>query len=72
MLARLLRLELIELSLLPFNLGLLRRQLLLNCLVLSLTRLHLITDQRSTDKPHGSADTRTGSGIASCAPNNRA
>jgi hypothetical protein len=41
--------ELVELSLLPLNFGLLRRQLSLDLLVLSFPRLHLVADQGAAE-----------------------
>jgi hypothetical protein len=60
----LLRFELIELSLLPFDLGLLHRHPPLYFFVLLLTSLHLIADQSSPEKSYGSTDTGTGAGVS--------
>jgi hypothetical protein len=68
----LLRLELIELSLLPINLGLLRIDAPLHFGVLVLPGLHLIADQRAAEKSHCGADTGSGAGIPSGAADDRA
>jgi hypothetical protein len=49
-LALLLRLELLELSVLLLDLSLLGRQLLLHSLILLLPRLHLVADQGAADQ----------------------
>jgi hypothetical protein len=59
-----LRFELIELSLLPFDLSLLRLELLLHRRVLPLPGLHLVADQRATHKSHRSTDAGARSGVA--------
>jgi hypothetical protein len=46
----LLRLELLELSILPVDLSLLRGYLLLHILFLLLARLHLVANQRASNK----------------------
>ena len=63
LLALLLRLELLELSVLLLDLSLLRRQLLLHGLFLLLPRLHLVADQGAADQPYGSADAGAGAGM---------
>ena len=64
MLALLLRLELLELSVLLLDLSLLGRQLLLYGLFLLLPRLHLVADQGAADQPNCSADAGAGSGMS--------
>jgi len=56
----LLRLELLEFLILPLDLSLLRRQLLLHGLILLLLRLHLVADQSAADQADGSADPGAG------------
>jgi len=63
--------ELLELSLLAFDLGLLLRKLPLHRRVLILALLHLVADQGAAEEPDGSADTRTGACIARRATDNR-
>jgi hypothetical protein len=53
----------IELPLLPINLGLLRRHSSLHVFFLPFARLHLITDQRSTEEPNRGADPRAHTGV---------
>jgi hypothetical protein len=67
----LLRFKLVQLSLLPFNLGLLRRHSPLHFRVLLLARLYLIADQRSANKPDGRADAGAGAGIPGGATDDR-
>jgi hypothetical protein len=69
-LALLLLLELLDLLILPLNLRLLSRQLLLHRLVLLLSRLHLVADQRAADQTHGSTDAGASAGIPCGAANN--
>ena len=71
-LALLLRLELLELSVLLLDLSLLGRQLLLHCLILLLPRLHLIADQGAADQANCSANAGAGSGMACGAADNGA
>jgi hypothetical protein len=59
-LARLLRFELIELSLLPLDLGLLHLHPPLHVFVLLLPRLHLIADERAPDKTDRRSDAGPG------------
>jgi len=70
-LSLLLRLELLKLLILPLDLSLLRRKLLLHGLVLLLARLHLVTDQGSADQAYSSADTGAGAGVAGGAADDR-
>jgi len=53
----LLRLDSIELALLPFDFSLPRRDLPLHVLFLLSPRLHLVADQRPAEKPYASATT---------------
>jgi hypothetical protein len=69
---RLLRLELIELSLLPIDLGLLRIDPPLHLGVLVLPGLHLVADQRAAEKPHGRANAGPGAGVSRGAADDRA
>jgi hypothetical protein len=68
----LLRFELIELPLLPVDLGLLRLKAPLSFFVLFLPGLHLITDQRAAEESHRSADTRAGASVSGSASDDRA
>jgi hypothetical protein len=68
----LLRLELLELSVLLLDLSLLSRQLLLHGLFLLLPRLHLVADQGAADQANRSADTGASAGISCSAPDNGA
>lgn len=68
----LLRLELVQLPLLPVDFSLLRLKTSLYVGVLLLSRLHLIADQGSADQANGSSDAGPRAGIASRASDNRA
>ena|SRR5688500_856896 len=70
--ARLLRLQPVQVSLLPVDLGLLGGKSPLDVGVLLLPLLHLIADQRSAEETDGGADAGAGSGIAGRAADNRA
>ena len=72
MLTLLLRLELLELSVLLLDLSLLGRQLLLHGLFLLLPRLHLVADQGAADQANCSANAGAGSGMACGAADNGA
>ncbi|HWH77240.1 MAG TPA: hypothetical protein VNT76_07700 [Candidatus Binatus sp.] len=67
----LLRLELIQLSLLPIDLGLLRRHPPLQVFILFLPRLHLVADERASNESYGRADASTGPGVAGGAADDR-
>ena len=71
-LALLLRLELLELLVLPLDLRLLGLQLLLHRLILLLARLHLIADQGAADQSYGSTDAGAGTGMTRGAADNAA
>jgi hypothetical protein len=71
LLAGLLRLELIELSLLTVDLGLLGGHLTLYVGFLILPRLHLIADQSAAEKTHGRTDAGAGARVAGGATDNR-
>jgi hypothetical protein len=64
-LAHLLRLELIELSLLPLDLGLLHLHPPLDVIVLLLPSLHLIADERAADKTDRRSDAGPGACVSS-------
>jgi hypothetical protein len=64
LLTRLLRFELIQLSLLPIDLCLLCRHPPLHFFVLLLTGLHLIADESPAEKSDGGPDTGTRPGVA--------
>ena len=72
LLTRLLRFQLVQLSLLPVDLRLLRLKPLLDCRILLLPRLHLIANQRAAEKSDSGANAGAGAGIASGAADNRA
>jgi len=72
LLALLLLLELLELPILPVDLGLLSGYLPLNILVLLLPRLHLVADQGAADQTDGGTNAGPGAGIAGGAANNSA
>ncbi len=72
MLALLLLLELLDLLILPLNLRLLCRQLLLHGLVLLLARLHLVADQSAADQAYCGTDTGAGAGVSCGAANDGA
>jgi hypothetical protein len=63
-LPRLLRFELLDLSICPVDLSLLRGHLLLQILFLLLPCLHLIADQGAAEQANGSTNAGTGAGIA--------
>jgi hypothetical protein len=68
----LLRFELLDLSICPVDLSLLRRHLLLQILFLLLPRLHLIADQGAAEQADSGADAGAGAGIAGSAADDRA
>jgi hypothetical protein len=64
--------QLIELPLLAVDLGLLRLKAPLSFFVLLLPRLHLITDERPTEKSYRGADASAGAGVSGSAADDRA
>ena len=66
----LLRLELLEFSVLLLDLSLLGRQLLLHGLILLLPGLHLVADQGAADQAYDSAYAGSYASVASGATNN--
>jgi len=68
----LLLLELLDLGVLPLDLSLLIRQLLLYGCILVLSRLHLVADDSAAYKPDCGADACTSAGMSRGAANNGA
>jgi hypothetical protein len=68
----LLLLELLKFLILPLDLSLLCRQLLLHGLILLLPRLHLVADQGAADQANRSADTGASARISCSAPDDGA